>query len=122
LTAFETLWKARRRLDNQDLNQIDYNILQNHGGDEYTRLDIGVLMEKLEEIMPEIEKYSLELEHPQGRNQCRDIRNIRPNQESLPSASYYILYTSKELRRGNKRRHRHIQNTAGTGGIALAEA
>lgn len=68
MTAFETLWKARRRLDNQVFNQIDYNILQNHGGDEYTRLDIGVLMEKLEEIMPEIEKYSLELEHPQGRN------------------------------------------------------
>ena len=69
--AFETLWRARRRVDNQVRNHIDHFILQKHnmqtqayhGGDKYTGVDIGVLMEKSDDIMTDIHKYLQELKH-----------------------------------------------------------
>jgi hypothetical protein len=69
--AFQTLWKERGRADNQVRNHIE-KILQKrnmrtqayHGGDKYTGVDIGILMEKSDEIMTEIEKYLRDLNHP----------------------------------------------------------
>jgi hypothetical protein len=73
--AFETLWRARRRVDNQVRNHIDQEILQKHnmrtqayhGGDKYTGVDIGVLMEKSDDIMTDIHQY-LQERSSQGSN------------------------------------------------------
>jgi hypothetical protein len=35
-----------------------------HGGDKYTGVDIGVLMEKSDDIMTDIHQYLQELDHP----------------------------------------------------------
>jgi hypothetical protein len=70
--AFETIWKARGVEDNQVHNHIDHEIFNKfkmrtqayHGGDKYTGVDIGVLMDKSDEIMERVEIYLQEFQHP----------------------------------------------------------
>ena len=70
--AFEMIWKARGVEDNQVHNHIEHEIFNKfkmrtqsyHGSDKYTGVDIGVLMEKSDEIMERVETYLLEFQHP----------------------------------------------------------
>jgi hypothetical protein len=103
--ALETLWMARRWVDNQVRNHIDHNIFQSTTCapkriivvTSITGADIRAFMVKSDAITGARPPSHVSI-------QCRDIWNMRPKQESPLSASYSVFNTWKELLGGTRRR------------------
>ena len=55
---------TRNDIENEIFQKYKMRTQAHHGGDKYTRVDLGIFMGNADTIVGEIEKYLLESKHP----------------------------------------------------------